>query len=467
MRKFFKIFGIVIGALVLIIGGYLLYFHFSHTDAFYPKTYINGINVSNSRLDIAESLIQDSVLNQDFLLKADGEEIAVLDIRNDIQPSFEFETELTKVKTESDSLNLWQKLTGTKEYQVELNISVDRKHLEDLLRDYDFMKGENQKEPQNAFLDYSVKDMEYYISPEITGSIIEPEKLYTGIQDKLKQGIFELDFVQDEVYQLPEIQSDNEELVQACEDANNYLNTTITYQIGDQEEVLDRSRIQEFFSVSDENVMILNEETIRAYVSELAEKYDSVGKTRTFASTLRGNVIVSGGDYGYKIDQDGEMLQLTEDLKTGKEIEREPVYSQTAPIREENDIGTTYVEVDLTNQHIWFYYEGTLIVEDDCVTGTAGSHDTPPGVYTLKYKEADAVLRGDKQEDGSYGYEQPVDFWMPFNGGIGLHDASWRSSFGGTIYQTNGSHGCVNLPYDTAEIIFEKIEEGTPIVCYS
>ena len=49
-------------------------------------------------------------------------------------------------------------------------------------------------------------------------------------------------------------------------------------------------------------------------------------------------------------------------------------------------------------------------------------------VYTLKYKEADAVLRGDKQEDGSYGYEQPVDFWMPFNGGIGLHDASWRSS---------------------------------------
>lgn len=55
---------------------------------------------------------------------------------------------------------------------------------------------------------------------------------------------------------------------------------------------------------------------------------------------------------------------------------------------------------------------------------------------------------------------------MPFNGGIGIHDAIWRSQFGGNIYKTNGSHGCVNAPPYLAQKIFENIEPGTPIVCY-
>ena len=94
------------------------------------------------------------------------------------------------------------------------------------------------------------------------------------------------------------------------------------------------------------------------------------------------------------------------------------------------------------------------------VTGNVkAGNSTPSGIYILKYKQRDTILRGAD-------YASPVTFWMPFNGGIGIHDASWRSTFGGDIYKTNGSHGCINCPYYLAKDIFNNISLGTPIICY-
>ena len=100
------------------------------------------------------------------------------------------------------------------------------------------------------------------------------------------------------------------------------------------------------------------------------------------------------------------------------------------------------------------------MTEGSVVTGTANTrYATPDGVYKLDYKKKDTILRGP-------GYATPVSFWMPFNLDIGIHDAVWRGSFGGTIYQTSGSHGCVNTPYEVAQVVFENIESGTPVICY-
>ena len=84
----------------------------------------------------------------------------------------------------------------------------------------------------------------------------------------------------------------------------------------------------------------------------------------------------------------------------------------------------------------------------------------------LKYKEKDTTLRGPKKEDGSYEWESPVTYWMPFNGNVGMHDATWRRAFGGTIYLTSGSHGCINLPLHMAASIYEYVSTGFPVVCY-
>lgn len=89
---------------------------------------------------------------------------------------------------------------------------------------------------------------------------------------------------------------------------------------------------------------------------------------------------------------------------------------------------------------MFFYKEGKLVVESDFVSGNESrGWSTPAGVYPLTYKQRNATLKGEN-------YATPVSYWMPFNGGIGMHDAYWRSSFGGKIYKTNGSHGCINLP---------------------
>ena len=74
-------------------------------------------------------------------------------------------------------------------------------------------------------------------------------------------------------------------------------------------------------------------------------------------------------------------------------------------------------------------------------------------------KQKNRVLRGPN-------YRTPVKFWIPVRGAIGIHDAKWRDEFGGDIYLTDGSHGCVNTPMDAVEKLYEMVEIGTPCVMY-
>ena len=133
-----------------------------------------------------------------------------------------------------------------------------------------------------------------------------------------------------------------------------------------------------------------------------------------------------------------------------------------------NDIGSTYIEVDLSNQHLYYYQDGAVILESDFVSGNMSYADrqTHEGIFRLYSKSSPAVLKGPKLPNGKYEYETPVTFWMPFDGGIGFHDANWRSNFGGDDYLTNGSHGCINMPYDNAAALYSMINYDVPIVCF-
>jgi len=123
-------------------------------------------------------------------------------------------------------------------------------------------------------------------------------------------------------------------------------------------------------------------------------------------------------------------------------------------------VGDTYIEVDMGAQHMWAYKDGALLIDTDVVTGNISrNYGTPSMVAAIQYKDRNAVLRGDN-------YATPVKYWMPFYGNYGIHDASWRREFGGTVYLTNGSHGCVNTPPAAMKVIFENIDSGTPVVLY-
>lgn len=171
-------------------------------------------------------------------------------------------------------------------------------------------------------------------------------------------------------------------------------------------------------------------------------------------------VTVPAGPYGWRMNETKEAAAILEIVKEGAQRTREPEWLQTAGSHGEYDYGDTYVEVNLTAQHLFFYKDGKLIVETDFVSGNASKGwSTPAGAYPLTYKQRNATLRGEN-------YETPVSYWMPFNGNIGLHDADWRSSFGGILYKTGGSHGCINLPPKAAQLIYENISAGDPVLCY-
>ena len=121
--------------------------------------------------------------------------------------------------------------------------------------------------------------------------------------------------------------------------------------------------------------------------------------------------------------------------------------------------GSTYVEISIEQQHMWFYKNGKLVVETDVVTGNKGSNDTPKGFHHIYSKARNTYLNGP-------GYSSFVNYWMAFSGGCGIHDASWRSSYGGTIYKGNGSHGCVNTPKGAVSKIYSNASTGTPVIVY-
>jgi lipoprotein-anchoring transpeptidase ErfK/SrfK len=216
----------------------------------------------------------------------------------------------------------------------------------------------------------------------------------------------------------------------------------------------------DWISETEKGTVEFDEEMIKAYVKSLASKYNTAYRSHEFKTSYGETITVTTGTYGWLIDQATEREELHDILVSGQSQDREPVYTQTAASHTGNDYGDTYVEVNLSAQHLFFYVDGKLLIETDFVSGNASKGwSTPGGIYPLTYKERNATLRGEN-------YATPVSYWMPFNGNIGLHDSTWRSTYGKNIYKTNGSHGCINLPPSAAETIFENIEKGMPVVCY-
>lgn len=241
---------------------------------------------------------------------------------------------------------------------------------------------------------------------------------------------------------------------------NDFATASIQYIFEDQTEIIDKELITTWITLEKDQV-ILDEEKVKDYVDELAKKYDTVGSERKFVDSHGDLVMVSGGTYGWEINRKEEVNELIALIKQGViKMDREPVYKQKAFERGASDIGNTYVEVNMSEQKMWFYKEGELIVSTDIVTGNmAKGHDTPTVVGYIYNKVRNTKLVGT-------GYEAFVNYWMKVYGSIGIHDASWRRKFGGNIYTTNGSHGCINTPYDKVKIIFDNIEIGTPVIIF-
>jgi lipoprotein-anchoring transpeptidase ErfK/SrfK len=302
----------------------------------------------------------------------------------------------------------------------------------------------------------------YEIVPEEDGTELDEEKVYELVKDAVDAGETEVDLNASDCYKTAAVTSKNTKLRKKVKKLNDYFNEVITYNIGDNQVTLDYSTIREWMTMDDDLNVEFNWNMIADWMSDLSEKYHTFGTEMEFTTSLGETITVKHETYGWLIDQATEVDALLELLNNAESAERTPTYLESARAWDEdgNDIGDTYVEIDYTNQRMWFYKDGELLVDTPIVTGNSSKkYDSPEGIFCVFNKEEEAVLKG---ED----YKTPVDFWMPFYEGVGIHDSKWRSEYGGTIYKTSGSHGCINTPWEQAKIIYENISIGDPVICY-
>ncbi len=439
--------------------GYYIYKGKEYETTFFPSTKINGIDASDKTVDEMEELIAAQVDDYELTLVKRGGDTEKIKGK-DIGLSTVFDGELEQYLSEQEPMEWMLHLTERKNHEINATVVYDEDKLTEKLDSLGMFDEEQVQKPQNAYLSEYIPGQGYEIVPEQQGNSLDKDKVEEFVKTALQNLDSKLVLDELDVYEKPAITADNEELQEQAQRLNHYQDMSIIYEFGDKQEVLDGDTISQWVTLGEDGTAQVDREAVAAYVKDLASSYNTAYQKKVLKTSYGPTVEITKGSYGWRIDQDEETEALYQILLSGESQAREPIYLQKAASHGENDYGDTYVEINLTAQHLYFYKNGQLLVESDFVSGNQSrGYDTPSGAYPLTYKQRNATLRGEN-------YATPVSYWMPFNGNIGMHDASWRGSFGGNIYKTNGSHGCVNLPPSVAKTIFENIEAGMPVLCY-
>ncbi len=427
-------------------------------DTFHYSTSINGIDCSFLNINDAMKKLEKTMNStQITFLFADNKEYTCLGAY------FNFE-----VNSANPLLGILSTQKDTDENKKEYNLTDLYKVDEDVAKEYlgslsVFTNENSSKEPVNAYLEWDDEKSKFYIVPEEYGNKLDFEEAYNYLLSALRNGKTVIDFggITDIT---PKITANSTELKEQMENINNVVATTVEYKLhnGDTYK-LDAKTMKDWVSRDDDgNYSIDLESNVTKFVDKLAKEAKYKLTSTKFKATGLGEISVPFGRATYAtVDKEKEIERLTKQLEIKKSAEFEVIY-EALPDYTNID---TYVELDLSRQRVWMYVNGECVLETPCVTGNvAQGYSTPAGIYHLTYKTMHATLEG-YNYDGST-YSTPVTYWMPFNGGIGFHDATWRGSFGGNIYMTNGSHGCVNLPYWAASTLYSYINTSIPIILY-
>lgn len=462
-------FGLIAVLALVLAAGFYVYRAVYFSSHFFDGTLINGMECAGMTAKEVEQKIAENA--EDYILD--------IHFRNgdqkiegaSIDYSYRSDGSIGNLLKKQNALSWITENTGSKKHEITIKMQYDAGKLEQQMGQFQQLQEDQMQAPSSAQIEF--QNGQFVVTEENAGTQLDVQKAEKAITEAVETGAVELDMEQAGVYREPETSAEAGSLETQAAQLNELVSASITYQLPDgQTQVLDGNTLKDWLSVDENGNYSQNEEIwnqkLNEYVAGLAAAVDSYGQEQTFPATgIEGGVKVTQSDYGWKIDQEKEAAQLAQDIAGHLTTTREPVYASREFAADNNGFGNTYVEIDVSRQRIWFYKDGELLIDSKCVTGKmVKSRYTPAGIFQLVSKTSPKTLRGPKKADGSYEWESDVTYWMPFNGGIGLHDATWRSSFGGTIYKNSGSHGCVNLPFDVAKKIYNNIEVGTPIIVY-
>ncbi|SEJ11260.1 Putative peptidoglycan binding domain-containing protein [Lachnospiraceae bacterium A10] len=451
--------GIISGIAALVLAVIYVGFSIFFQSHFFFRSTVNGVSASAASVDTVVERLDEATEGYELtIVEEDGEE--TIDPESiDLVTTADADTVEALVKKQNGFA--WVKYLFTdKDYESERIVSFDEEKLAAEIQNLELVKREATTETQNASFEYSDSAKKFVIVDEVYGDNVDVDQLTKKASEAIMSLEPSLDVAKDKLYVQPTVTADSEELKDTVDSLNDKIGMSITYTVGDATEKVDTETIASWIVADEKGDVSYDESAMREFVKTMESTYNTVGKSKSLATSYGTTVTVAAGNYGWKIDEDGEIAQLKEDLEAGKDVSRDFVYAQKAASRSGNDYGNSYVEVNITAQHVYLYVDGSCVFDTDCVTGNVAHNTiTHCGAYAIAYCEKDATLRGAN-------YTSEVSYWMPFHNGEGLHDASWRSRFGGTIYKTSGSHGCVNLPTSAAKTIFSYVSAGFPVLVY-
>ena len=447
--------GGIAGTTAAVYIGTAAYFYFHCL----PNTEINGKDFSYAnRAEIEDYLKEDT---KNYVLEIKGRE----NVKDQIQGSeigVEYEADDAAGKLlREQNFWLWP-VAFDREQTLEIPVSVsyDKEKLKEKISTLNVVTGE-QTQPASSTPFF---DGEKFVpGEEGKGTAVDVDTLNEVIGDAVSHLTEELELDDTGCYVRPKYTKDSPEVQAACDQMNPYLKARITYEM-DEPVVVDGTVISQWVTADENFAVTFHPELVQEWLKQFAEKYDTVGKTRTFTTADGRSAQVSGGTYGWEIDEESELTALLANIENGDTVSREPAYveGKTAISHGASDWGTTYAEVDLTNQKMWYVRDGQILMSTDIVTGLpTRARQTPEGVYTILERMRNKTLRGALKPDGTYEYETPVDYWMRVTySGVGFHDATWQRTFGGDVYTYRGSHGCINMSYSDAGQLYDLIQVG-------
>ena len=461
---------LLIITLILLVAVYCCIANYYRTH-FFKDTTINHVDCGNMKISEAVTQLDQQALGYKVDIYGrdeNGQEVILGTIQaSDID--YAFKDTISGVNAILELQNEWLWITtlfpGERSYSLVQDISFDEGLLEKALKKLDAFQSNRMIAPKDAYIgEYSEQIGGYEIVPEVRGTKFDVEAAISCVKAAVMGNSaatsVQVNLEEQGCYQEPVITADDKKLQKNVQKINQWLGTEILYDWNGSQVVVDSSVIKDWASF-EEGEPKLDEEAVAAFVNEKALENDTTGKRVTFTTALGRDVSLKKLSYGWKTDRVTETETLIRFIYEGAKETREPAYLRKGVWKGQNDIGNSYIEADLSNQHLYVFEKGSIVFETDFVSGNINNPGcvTPAGIFGLTYKTTNAVLRGSD-------YETPVNYWMPFYGNFGMHDATWRSSFGGDIFLTNGSHGCLNLPLDAAAVIYGYVSEGSPIICY-
>ncbi|MCR5715644.1 MAG: L,D-transpeptidase/peptidoglycan binding protein [Lachnospiraceae bacterium] len=456
----------IVSFIVLLIAGYLA-IGFYYQDGFAAGTFINGLYCTGMRVEEVNEQLISCYEDPGFTITfADGTSQVLM--LSDVGGSVDYKSALQKIKDRQTPLFWGISLLSTASETTKLLpvITVDETAFTQVVSALPQVVAEETCKREVAL---QLTGEDGYTLIHTKQHILDTDRAIAESMQAMQNGEQSISLEMAGLYEDPELTAKEQELIDYAGEISAFLNFTISIDLGDQTIAIGHPELSFLLQTSEDPLTLLRDENgsflwdselIAAFAETFADTYSTYGKSREFVTSSGESVTIDAGTYGSEIDADALNAFLQEAIPARCDQTYVPEYTREAYVRGVDDIGGHYIEIDLTGQTLYYYKDHTLVLSTPVVTGNLLRHrETPPGAYYIYLKQQNRTLKGPN-------YSAHVNYWMPIKKGIGIHDALWRDEFGGDIYETDGSHGCINTPLEAMEILYEQTEVGVPVILY-